>query len=359
MTGRVQTLRSNVSGTRPTGRQPGELYVNWADGQIGSVNSVGGAQDFVAVRFFSTNAAYIIGDFVVQGGQLYRAVAPSTGGAFVPTNWTQLGGSITINDAAPANPQPGQLWWDSVGGQLYVWYADPNTAQWVVAVNVASLLTPASKTTLGVVKVDGTTINAAPDGTISVATPAMNDNRIINGDMRIDQRNGGVQGTASGYTVDRWQYGASQASKLTWQRILVCAPRRRFPLGVRSRPTEFGPPALPDAPLLAASIKRNTAAHDAAIIRTYSIPVRRGGRNPVHGHRTCISELISSNTEMTAKLMRATQAAVPIVAPPLPPPRPQPARWADFLMAWRSRWRRRSRRELRIISRWRRASKLT
>ena len=36
MTGRVQSIRSNVSGNRPTGRQPGELYVNWADGQIGS-----------------------------------------------------------------------------------------------------------------------------------------------------------------------------------------------------------------------------------------------------------------------------------------------------------------------------------
>ena len=42
-------------------------------------------------------------------------------------------------------------------------------------------------------------------------------NRIINGDMRIDQRNAGASGTATGYTVDRWQYIASQASKATWQ----------------------------------------------------------------------------------------------------------------------------------------------
>jgi hypothetical protein len=46
-------------------------------------------------------------------------------------------------------------------------------------------------------------------------------NRIINGDMRIDQRNAGasVTNTASfTYTVDRWAYGASQASKFTVQR---------------------------------------------------------------------------------------------------------------------------------------------
>ena len=42
---------------------------------------------------------------------------------------------------------------------------------------------------------------------------AMNDNRIINGDMRIDQRNGGASGTAnSSYTVDRWALCATQAT---------------------------------------------------------------------------------------------------------------------------------------------------
>ena len=42
-------------------------------------------------------------------------------------------------------------------------------------------------------------------------------NRIINGDMRIDQRNAGASGTASAYTVDRFNYVANQASKGTWQ----------------------------------------------------------------------------------------------------------------------------------------------
>jgi len=42
-------------------------------------------------------------------------------------------------------------------------------------------------------------------------------NRIINGDMRIDQRNSGASGTANGYTVDRFAYFGSQASKGTWQ----------------------------------------------------------------------------------------------------------------------------------------------
>jgi hypothetical protein len=47
-------------------------------------------------------------------------------------------------------------------------------------------------------------------------------NRIINGDMRIDQRNAGASVTASNinsitYTLDRWAYFCSQASKFTLQ----------------------------------------------------------------------------------------------------------------------------------------------
>jgi hypothetical protein len=46
-------------------------------------------------------------------------------------------------------------------------------------------------------------------------------NRIINGDMRIDQRNNGASVTpaSSTYTLDRWRLGCSQASKLTVQQV--------------------------------------------------------------------------------------------------------------------------------------------
>lgn len=59
-------------------------------------------------------------------------------------------------------------------------------------------------------------------------------NRIINGDMRIDQRNGGsaVTPTASGYVIDRWQAGVTQASKLTFQRVADAPPGAAFSLKV-------------------------------------------------------------------------------------------------------------------------------
>jgi hypothetical protein len=50
---------------------------------------------------------------------------------------------------------------------------------------------------------------------------AMNDNRIINGDMRIDQRWSGAGGTTQGYTIDRWGYVNSTAptGRGTWARV--------------------------------------------------------------------------------------------------------------------------------------------
>ena len=48
-----------------------------------------------------------------------------------------------------------------------------------------------------------------------------NKNLIINGDMRIDQRNGGasVTPTSSGYTLDRYQAGLSTSSKFSVQQV--------------------------------------------------------------------------------------------------------------------------------------------
>jgi hypothetical protein len=68
------------------------------------------------------------------------------------------------------------------------------------------------------------TNNLAVTGTASISGGAYisnlgGANKIINGDMAIDQRNAGASVTATdyGYTLDRWQTGVSQASKFTVQ----------------------------------------------------------------------------------------------------------------------------------------------
>jgi hypothetical protein len=75
---------------------------------------------------------------------------------------------------------------------------------------------------------NGTTPNATMDtngnftvgGTVSGASSNMFRNRIINGDMRIDQRNAGasVNNSSTEYTIDRFRVASTQASKFSVQR---------------------------------------------------------------------------------------------------------------------------------------------
>lgn len=91
--------------------------------------------------------------------------------------------------------------------------------------------------TTGITQAAGNNSTAlATTAFVSALPVAMNDNRIINGDMRIDQRNNGASGTAAGvYTIDRWIYYGSQPSKMTWgQNIYSLGIQPGFPyyLGV-------------------------------------------------------------------------------------------------------------------------------
>ena len=73
---------------------------------------------------------------------------------------------------------------------------------------------------------NGITFN---DGSTQNTRPAVGfRNRIINGDMRIDQRNAGAVHTpiANTYSVDRWNFQLSQASKVTAQRQPVTNPQQ-------------------------------------------------------------------------------------------------------------------------------------
>ena len=88
--------------------------------------------------------------------------------------------------------------------------------------NPSSLGTVTSITSIGNVSVTGVGSGIAyPDASLQTTVGYTGfRNRIINGAMVIDQRNSGASGTASNYTVDRWGYGATQASKGTWGRNL-------------------------------------------------------------------------------------------------------------------------------------------
>ena len=237
MTTRVQALRSSTTGAVPAAgtRLPGELWTNFPDLQLGVVDASKNAQKLVAVRYFSTGANYAVGDFVIQAGVLYAAKSAITAGAFNATQWTQIAAATDASGPYLA------LTGGTLTGALLL-AADPGaslgaaTKQYVDGkVSAAPFLPIAGGTLTGKL-----TLSGPPSASLDAATKAyvdagafvpvtggantsLNDNRIINGDMRIDQRNNGANGTAVGYTVDRWQYSGAQPNKGTWGRVAAGA----------------------------------------------------------------------------------------------------------------------------------------
>ena len=82
------------------------MWLNFADKQIGLIDTTKTAQPMVAVRFFSTSANYASGDFVVQAGGIWVANASITAGAFNPGQWRELA-YLTDITAAPFLPLAG------------------------------------------------------------------------------------------------------------------------------------------------------------------------------------------------------------------------------------------------------------
>jgi microcystin-dependent protein len=86
---RVQTIRYYTTLERPPVTEfSGELYINFADIQIGALDTSKSPVDFVAVRYYSQLALYVAGDFVIYNGSLYRCLQNNTQGAFDNTKWS-------------------------------------------------------------------------------------------------------------------------------------------------------------------------------------------------------------------------------------------------------------------------------
>jgi len=69
-------------------------------------------------------------------GELYIYYSDGTSDQWVETS----GGSetVTISDTAPSSPNSGDLWWDSDDGTLFIRYDDGNTEQWIDATGALS-----------------------------------------------------------------------------------------------------------------------------------------------------------------------------------------------------------------------------
>lgn len=76
------------------------------------------------------------------------------------------GSNVTTSDTPPASPVAGDMWFDSVGGQLFVYFDDGSSAQWVIAVN-----SPGSAGPSGDPGPTGSTGSTGPQGPQGVQGP--------------------------------------------------------------------------------------------------------------------------------------------------------------------------------------------
>lgn len=101
MTNQLQIHRSSVAGARPTGRAPGELAINWPDKQLSVIDAANQPLDLVAVRYFSVDANYPIGSFVVEAGQLWRSIVDVTAAPFDPAQWVSVSSAVDLSAYLP------------------------------------------------------------------------------------------------------------------------------------------------------------------------------------------------------------------------------------------------------------------
>ena len=104
---------------------------------------------------------------------------------------------LTIAEATPLTAKAGDLWWDSLGGQLYVMYNDGNSLQWVIANNQAG--------NVGEAPNDGTVYGRRMSAWTPISQGNVGRNLIHNSMFNIAQRGAGPFTTAARtYTADRW-----------------------------------------------------------------------------------------------------------------------------------------------------------
>ena len=142
----------------------------------------------------------------------------------------------------PSNPSVGQNF--TASGVTWTW----DGTKWAGSGLSVAYLPLAGGTMLGPL-----TLAADPVPALGAATKQyvdggrLGDNRIINGDMRVNQY-GGSSGTVAGITIDRWKLGMNQPGKLSWSAVAsVAMAANGFPRVLQATSLSAYAPAATDS----------------------------------------------------------------------------------------------------------------
>ena len=91
----LKWARATTGGNRPSDdiKKEGTPYINFADMQIGVLDSTGVPQDLLAIRKHSSLASYVKSDFVLHADSIYIATKNIVPGVFTAIDWVKFPGS--------------------------------------------------------------------------------------------------------------------------------------------------------------------------------------------------------------------------------------------------------------------------
>jgi Chaperone of endosialidase len=83
--------------------------------------------------YMRSNGAWVSGGEVAQ--PILLPADPTLPLQAVTKQYVDSLSTVTVSDIMPSSPRVGDLWWDTVSAQLFVWYDDGSSTQWVIANN--------------------------------------------------------------------------------------------------------------------------------------------------------------------------------------------------------------------------------
>lgn len=152
----------------------------------------------------------------------------SPGGEQGPIGTQGIPGTVYIGPSPPSPATQGDMWFDDVGGQLYIYYVDTDSSQWVIAMSpvvgppgpqgIQGFPGPVGPTST----VPGPQGPAGPASTVPgpqgpPGAPGGFRNLLHNPLFNIQQRGAGAWTASNAYTADRWQLqlGGSDTDSVT------------------------------------------------------------------------------------------------------------------------------------------------
>ena len=138
-----------------------------------------------------TASTTVLGGVKVDG----TTVAISGGGVI------SAAGAVAVSAIAPSSPGVGSLWFDSNGGQMYVWYDDGNSSQWVPVVNQGSAPVPQAPVVPPPAAANWTHRNFTANTTLTDVTNGLNlADAYVSGTNSLS--GGSIVAPATPYTID-------------------------------------------------------------------------------------------------------------------------------------------------------------